>query len=216
MGCTQFWFPPDSFGSYSYGLHAQMGNILSNIRIAAEIQLDHKFGGGFGIRVNAIALLAIDLDAANNGIGGADHAVLFDLLACPTLTGPNLPGTSTPSFELGGLELAASVFYQVRHPLPNDRRCLPFYTPHCLKDGEFCFPQYIRSNDFTVQIGLSAGVSTRRFLDSIKVAGQGLSGIVKDIITGIFNIEFRADVMVRQLSAAVTNGVRCCLRQLVA
>jgi hypothetical protein len=119
MGCMQFWFPPD-FGSQSYGLHAQMGNILSNIRIVAEIQLDHKFGSGFGIRVTAEALLAIDLDAANNGIGGADHAVLFNLEACPTLTGPNLPGTSTPWFELGGLKLAASVFYQVRHQLPNE------------------------------------------------------------------------------------------------
>jgi hypothetical protein len=130
MGCTQFWFPPDSFGSSDYGLHAQMGNILSNIRIAAEIQLDHKFGSGFGIRVDAKALLAVDLDAANDGIGGADHAVLFDLLACPTLTGPNLPGTKTPSFELGGLELAASVFYQVRHPLPNEEQCLPSTIVH--------------------------------------------------------------------------------------
>jgi hypothetical protein len=119
MGCTQFWFPPDSFGSYSYGLHARMGNILSNIRIAAEITLDHKFGGGFGISVKAKAFLAIDLDAANNGIGGADHAVLFDLRACPVLTGPNLPGTNIPSFELGGLQLDASVFYQVRHHLSN-------------------------------------------------------------------------------------------------
>jgi hypothetical protein len=66
-----------------------------------------------------------------------------------------------------------------------------------------------------VKIGLSAGVSTRQFLDSIEVAGQGLSGIVKDIISGIFDFEFRADVMVRQLSAAVTIAVRCCLCQLV-
>ncbi len=66
-----------------------------------------------------------------------------------------------------------------------------------------------------MKIGLSAGFSTRRFLETIEVAGQKLHKIVQDIISGIFDFEFRADVMVGQLSAAVTNGVSCCLRQLV-
>jgi hypothetical protein len=139
MGCTQFWFPPDSFGSSDYGLRAKMGNILSNIRIAAAITLDHKFGGGFGISVKAEALLAIDLDAANDGIGGADHAVLFDLVACPVLTGPVILGTTTPWFKLGGLELAASVFYQVRHQQPNEEHYTSVLDPHFLTDGEILF-----------------------------------------------------------------------------
>jgi hypothetical protein len=92
---------------------------------------------------------------------------------------------------------------------------LRLYTPHYLTYGEFCFPQYIRSNDFTVKIGLSAGVSTKRFLEKIEVAGQKLHTIVQDIISGIFDFELQADIMVGQLSTAVTIAVRCCLRQLV-
>ncbi len=67
-----------------------------------------------------------------------------------------------------------------------------------------------------MKIGLSAGVGTKQFLDGIKVAGKGLTEEVKNIINGIFNVEFRADVMVGQLSTAVTNGVRRCLCKLVA
>jgi hypothetical protein len=54
----------------------------------------------------------------------------------------------------------------------------------------------VTSNDFLVQVGLSVGFSTTKFLDTIKVRGEGLSPLVKSIINGIFSWEFTASVMV--------------------
>jgi hypothetical protein len=113
MMALQFWFPAESFGSASFGDYGKMDGFMSHIRIQATLDLAIKFSGGFGIKVTAVVTLAIDLDAANNGIGGPDHAVLFDMMARPVLTGPPIDPAGTPSFELGGIEIGASLHWRV-------------------------------------------------------------------------------------------------------
>jgi hypothetical protein len=113
-------------------MHEILGHdhgFLSHIRIQATLTLSQTFAGGFGIQVTAIVTLAIDLDAANNGFGGPDHAVLFDMWACPVLTGPPVPDLGkTPSFELGGIDVNASVHWKVVLLQPGGRlvaACMP-------------------------------------------------------------------------------------------
>jgi hypothetical protein len=67
---------------------------------------------------------------------------------------------------------------------------------HVLTPQFACPCQVVTSSDFLVQVGLSISVSTKVFLDTIKVRGEGLSGLVKSAINGLFSWEFRASVMV--------------------
>jgi hypothetical protein len=90
-----------------------MEGFLSHIRIQATLVMSTTFAGGFGLRITAVVTLAIDLDPGNNGIGGPDHAVLLDLKATPVITGPPCDHKGTPSFELGGTRVAASVYWKV-------------------------------------------------------------------------------------------------------
>ncbi len=59
-------------------------------------------------------------------------------------------------------------------------------------------PQFENANDFTIQLGLSLTISTSEFLNSIEVCGQGLPGLVKAAINGLFRADFTASIMVRK------------------
>jgi hypothetical protein len=96
------------------GRYGPMTGFLSNIRIQATLVMSTTFAGGFRLEITATVTLAIDLDPGDNGVGGADHAVLLDLLATPIIKGPPcyLPD-GPPTFQLGGIKFAASVYWKV-------------------------------------------------------------------------------------------------------
>jgi hypothetical protein len=56
--------------------------------------------------------------------------------------------------------------------------------------------QVIASDNFLVQLGLTMSFSTSTFLDTIRVRGQGLSGLVKSAINSLFTVDYKSSIMV--------------------